>query len=100
MLTITVAYVIDLSCVAIHRSFLGSKPQRTTEIDRLSDPPADEISPRIAENACEMPAALADKARSHLSERRDLDHTQPAIRKALRRVPSVCCQNIRSESGT
>jgi hypothetical protein len=47
MLTITVAYVIDLSRVAIHRSLLGSKPGRTTEIDQLSDPSAAEISPRI-----------------------------------------------------
>jgi hypothetical protein len=76
MLTITVAYVIDLSCVAIHRSLLGSKPGRTTEIDQLSDPSAGEISPESWENACEMPAALAEKARSHLSVRRDLDHTQ------------------------
>src|SRR5258708_38237259 len=48
-LTITVAYVIDLSCVAIRQSLLGSKGGKTTEIDQVAAPLVDEIIRQMLE---------------------------------------------------
>ena len=50
MLTITVAYVIDLSWVAIRLGFLGSKPGKTTEIDQVAARLVDGIFRQILEN--------------------------------------------------
>jgi hypothetical protein len=49
MLTITVAYVIDLSCATIRLSFLGSKSGKTTEIDQVAAPLVDEIIRQMLE---------------------------------------------------
>src|ERR1700694_1750858 len=70
MLTITAAYVIDLSCVTIDQSLLGSKSGKTTEIDQVAAPLIGEIIPQCWKNACEIPAPLADTAPFHLSARR------------------------------
>src|ERR1700682_5647567 len=46
MLTITVAYVMGLSCVTIDQSLLGSKSGKTTEIDQVTAPLIGEIIPQ------------------------------------------------------
>src|ERR1700682_3530658 len=68
MLTITVAYVIDLSCVAIHRSLLRSKPGKTTEIDQVSDPFCRRNHPSNHGEGVEVPATAGKSGFSRLEQ--------------------------------
>jgi hypothetical protein len=61
----------------------------------------DEIIRQMLENACEMPATLAENGSFSLEGTpRFGPYSLGNQGKVLRREPNVCCKNIKSESGT
>jgi hypothetical protein len=101
MLTITVAYVIDLSWVAIRLSFLGSKPGKTTEVDQVAARLVDEIIRQMLQKCLGDACYTGGTGWFSLERTPRFGPYSPGNQgKVLRREPSVCCKNIKSEDGT